>query len=362
MKPLGMNPLAQGLGKSARGRAAAPARLAVTAAFGANPGNLRMLSYAPGGLAPGAPLVVVLHGCTQDAEGYAAGAGWIDLADRYGFALVVPDQQAANNPNRCFNWFQPDDAGRGRGEAASIRAMIEAAVVAHRCDRSRVFVTGLSAGGAMASAMLAAYPEVFAGGGVIAGLPYGAAGSMQEAFGAMMQGRRRTPEAWGAAVRAASAHKGPWPRVSIWQGDADATVNPANADSIAQQWAEVHGLAAGPTRTELHGARRRDVWLSAAGEPRVEVNTLAGLGHGTPISARGPEGWGAPGPFVVEAGVSSSLELLRFWGLAPAAAQGPAAATPPPRAEPPKPRSADRHGIDVQAVISKALAAAGLLK
>lgn len=344
-------------------RPAAATRLVETAAFGPNPGGLRMLSYAPPGLPSGAPLVVVLHGCTQHGEANATAAGWLQLADRYGLALLVPEQQPANNPNRCFNWFQPEDVRRGQGEAASIRQMIETAVAAHGLDRRRIFVTGLSAGGAMASAMLAAYPEVFAGGGIIAGLPHGAADTVQEAFGAMYQGRSRTPAAWGDLVRGASGHRGPWPRVSIWQGDADATVKPINAEAVASQWLNVHGLADRPSRDTVNGGHRRQQWLAADGQALVELHTLAGLGHGTPLKTSGDDAYGTAGPFLLEAGVSSSLELLRFWGLITSArAEAPQAA---PEAEPVtrvfetpvKPR-----GLDVQAVITRALTAAGLMK
>ena len=131
--------------------------------------------YLPENLPEGAPLVVVLHGCTQSAAGYDRGSGWSQLADQAGFALLFAEQQRANNPNLCFNWFLPTDTKRNFGEALSIRQMIETLVLAHGLDRKRIFVTGLSAGGAMASVMLATYPEVFAGGAIIAGLPYGSA-------------------------------------------------------------------------------------------------------------------------------------------------------------------------------------------
>jgi len=340
-------------------RQAVRGRLRATAGFGSNPGALRMWSYAPPALPAKPALVVVLHGCTQTAEGYAVGAGWLQLADVHGFVVLCPEQQAANNPNSCFNWFEMQDIARGSGEVASIRQMIHAALAAHDCDPARVFVTGLSAGGAMSAAMLAAYPEVFAAGGVIAGLPYRAAESVQEALGAMYKGKSQTPAHWGALVRGAGPHGGPWPRVSIWQGDADATVKSSNADALVQQWTDVHGLPAGPTRTALIGRRRQDVWLSAGGEPVVELNTIAGLGHGAPLAASSPGGVGKAGPFLLEAGVSSSLELLRFWGLA---AEAPAseAAEPSP---PPPPRHSARSGVhDIQGVITRALTAAGLIK
>ncbi len=153
--------------------------------FGSNPGNLRMLSYVPQGLPKGRPLVIALHGCTQTAAVYDYGSGWSNLADRHGFAVLFPEQQRANNPNNCFNWFLASDTRRDQGEALSIRQMIECLIQDYGVDRSRIFVVGLSAGGAMAAAMLAAYPDVFAGGAIIAGLPHGAATNVQEAFEAM---------------------------------------------------------------------------------------------------------------------------------------------------------------------------------
>ena len=134
-------------------------RLTEVSAFGANPGELRMLSYTPPNLPPGAPLVVVLHGCTQTAGGFDTGTGWSTLAERHQFALLMPEQRRANNPNLCFNWFEPSDITRGSGEVASIRSMVSEMVSRHRLDAGRVFVTGLSAGGAMTAALLATYRQ-----------------------------------------------------------------------------------------------------------------------------------------------------------------------------------------------------------
>src|SRR3954465_10799137 len=106
--------------------------------FGTNPGNLRMFAFVPDRLPPSRPLVVVLHGCTQTAAGYDEGAGWSTLAERYGFALLLPEQQRANNPNNCFNWFLPGDIRRGQGEALSIYQMIEHMVADEKLDRRRV--------------------------------------------------------------------------------------------------------------------------------------------------------------------------------------------------------------------------------
>lgn len=283
--------------------------------FGPNPGALRALCHVPAALADGAPLVVVLHGCTQTAAGYDRGSGWSELADALGFAVLFPEQQRANNANLCFNWFDRDDIRRGAGEALSIRQMVAAMVDRHRLDPARVFVTGLSAGGAMASAMLATYPEVFAGGAIVAGLPFGTAASMPEAFDRMRAHGGPRAADLGAIVAAASDHAGPWPIVSVWHGGADATVSPANAGLIVEQWRALHGVPAEAGETQVTGRDTRRVWRDAGGRAVIEEHTIAGLGHGTPLSTSGADGCGVAGPYMLEAGVSSTREIARFWGL-----------------------------------------------
>jgi feruloyl esterase len=309
---------AKSAGPAAQGDAPQPTALFEQAAFGSNPGNLRMLTYVPAQVQEGAPLVVVLHGCTQNAGGYDSGTGWSTLAERHGFALLLPEQKRANNPNACFTWFSAEDTTRGRGEALSIRQMIAHMEAEHGIDRSRIYVTGLSAGGAMASVMLATYPEVFAGGAIVAGLPYGCAASVQEAFDAMFQATPRPARAWGDLVRAASPHAGPWPKVSVWHGSADATVKPANADAIVGQWADVHGLSAGPSHDSTVDGQRRRVWRNAAGESVLESYMIAGMAHGTPIATSGDGACGRAAPFILDAGISSTYRIAEFWGLASA--------------------------------------------
>jgi len=332
--------------------------------FGPNPGALRMRVYRPVDLPKRAPLVVVLHGCRQTAEGYAAGAGWLTLADRFGFAVLCPEQTSTNNPYCCFNWFEPGDATRDHGEASSIRQMIEWMLTDGRLDRKKVFVTGLSAGGAMTNVMLAAYPEVFAAGAPIAGLPFGAASDAREAFGAMFQGVRHAPQVWGDFVRGASAYRGPWPKVSVWHGDADTTVKPDNGEAVALQWANIHGLPPQPGTTETDGRVGRSVWLDARGRPVVERFVIHGLGHGTPLATLGPDGCGEAGAFLLEAGVSSSLQIAKFWGVANAVretAAKPARPEPPPKPEsvtpfpPPWRRPQLKSAGTLKSVLMKAL-------
>jgi poly(hydroxyalkanoate) depolymerase family esterase len=373
------------------GGAGSSAHLTEIAGFGANPGQLRMLAYVPEALRPGAPLVVVLHGCKQDAAGYGGNSGWTTLAERLGFAVLLPEQRATNNPNLCFNWFLPEDTRRGGGEAASIHGMIQRMTADHDLDRGRVFVTGLSAGGAMTAVMLAAYPETFAGGAILAGLPYGVACNVQEALDAMFQGGERPAEEWGDKVRSASRHKGPWPRLSIWHGSADATVRLSNAGEIEKQWSNVHNVPLSAAETQRVDGHTRRVWLNGAGEPVMESYLVAGMAHGTPIAAAlGADGGGTAAPFILEAGIASTLRIAEFWGLAQPAteaaprpirsaaqAHGPEAAyVPRPAATgagrlaagaPPSGKlkgkaAAGALSPDPQSVIDRALKAAGLLK
>ncbi|MXQ10206.1 extracellular catalytic domain type 1 short-chain-length polyhydroxyalkanoate depolymerase [Microvirga makkahensis] len=291
-------------------------RLVETENFGVNPGNLRMFTYAPPELASSPGLVVVLHGCTQNAAGYDLGSGWSVLAERYGFVVLFPEQRETNNPKRCFNWFQTGDTERDRGEVASIREMVEIAIRKHGIDRDRVFVTGLSAGGAMTAAMLATYPEVFAGGAIIAGLPYRCATSVSEAFECMFQGQTRPAGEWGDLVRQASRHRGPWPKVSVWHGSADATVKPINAGEIIKQWTDVHGLSTSASRSETVDGYPRRVWVNDAGEDVIEEYIISGMAHGTPLATGNDENhYGVAGPFLIEVGISSSYHIAKFWGL-----------------------------------------------
>lgn len=335
--------------------AAAEHRLTDLAADFANPGNLRMLSFVPAGLGTRAPLVVVLHGCTQDAAGYDRGAGWSTLAAAHGFALLYPEQARANNANGCFNWFEPGDTARGHGEAASIANAVAAIVARHRLDASRVFVAGLSAGGAMAAVMLATYPDVFAGGAIIAGLPFGAARGIPEALSAMAAPGAASSQALGDKVRAASSYAGPWPRVSVWHGGSDHTVSAQNGEAVAAQWRDVHGLGAAPPSVTAVGRHGLSVWRDAGGVAVVELNRIDGMAHGTPLDA-GTDG-SVAGPFMLDVGVASSARIAAFWGLTEASAVMPVAAARP------RPTPTPFGGnFDVGKLISDTLRSAGLLR
>jgi poly(hydroxyalkanoate) depolymerase family esterase len=283
--------------------------------FGSNPGALQMFEYKPDGLAAGRPVVVALHGCTQNATGYGQGSGWVELAQRAGFTLVLPQQQQANNISQCFNWFQSGDISRGQGEVESIAQMTRWAVADSGADPKRVYVTGLSAGGGMTAAMLATYPDLFAGGGVVAGLPYGCATSMIDAYSCMYPGKDLTPAQWAGKVRAASSYQGPWPTVSIWQGSADYTVAPMNQRELMEQWTAVQGVSSTPSATDTVAGYPHAVYRDASGRTVVETYTITGMGHGQPIDPGTAAGQcGQAGAYLLDVNLCAAARMTGSWG------------------------------------------------
>ena len=295
---------------------AAPARAATlqpVGSFGSNPGNLAMYSYVPDGLPSGAPLVVVLHGCTQNATTYHANSGWQKFADAWRFVLVYAEQKTANNANRCFNWFQSGDTARGQGEALSIRQMVTQAIAGYGSDPARVSVTGLSAGGAMSAVMLAAYPEVFTAGSIIGGIPYRCATDVVSAYSCMSPGVDKTPAAWGGLVRNAyPGYTGARPKVAIWHGTADYTVAVRNADESRDQWTDVAGIPATPTAsTPLPAGTTMETY----GADRVRRYLVSGMGHGTPVDpGSAEEQCGTAGAYFLDT-ICSTFHDAVYFGL-----------------------------------------------
>jgi poly(hydroxyalkanoate) depolymerase family esterase len=290
-------------------------RLTVMNEFGTDPGSLHADTYIPKNFQKNGALVVVLHGSTQSAESYDYGSGWSTLADECGIALLFPEQRRANNPIGSFNWFNPGDSQRGDGEPLSIRQMIGQVVDDYAVDPSRVFITGMSSGGAMTSVMLATYPEVFAGGAIIAGLPYRSADSTMEAIFRMKGYGIPSDQTLDALVRAASKFAGRWPTISVWHGGSDTTVDSSNADAIVRQWQKIHQVEGPPTRVERVEGFPRQVWCDANGRVVIEEYIIPNMGHGTPIRAGGNEGLGEEGEYMLEVGISSTRQIAAFWGL-----------------------------------------------
>lgn len=331
---------------------AAQEPLTAVASFGSNPGRLSMYEYAPAGVPANAPLVVAMHGCTQSAEAYV-GAGWNQLADTWKFYVVYPQQSSSNNSNKCFQWWDAASTSRDAGEALSIKQMVDSMKARHSIDASRVFVTGLSAGAAMTSVMLAAYPDVFSAGAIMAGLPYRCASSTSDAYTCMGGSVDKTPAQWGALVRAASKVVSAPPRVSIWQGTSDYTVRPANATELVDQWTDVNGVDATADRTETVKGATHAVYEDGSGSARVERWLIPNMGHGTAIepglAAAG--GCGTAGAYILSVGICSTYYAGLFFGLGtPAAVSDAGAPDAAPVADAGAPRDA---GSDAAAFACK---------
>jgi poly(3-hydroxybutyrate) depolymerase len=320
-------------------------------AFGPNPGRLVMYRYVPDDLPTGMPLVVALHGCTQDARSFDDESGWTDVAGSVGFALLLPEQPTSNNRDRCFRFYAEEHNRRGAGEAASIAAMIEAMLgdAELGLDGSQVFITGLSAGGAMAVAMLASYPELFAGGAIIAGAPYGCASTFGSPWLAMQRwwflmtnpfgepgwaswrcgisrygfvnagAARASAEEWREQVEEAGGDlSASVPRVTLWQGGADPTVDPDNLAELVEQWTAAHGIDAEPDAESSDGALLVRDYSSGSGPVLVESVELGGLGHAQPIDpGPRPGNCGVAAPHFEDRDICAALRIAEFWGLAP---------------------------------------------
>jgi len=283
-----------------------------------------MYEYVPAGLPSHAPLVVVLHGCTQTAAAMEV-AGWNALADRDGFAVLYPQQRTANQQLSCFTWYGATDIARGGGEAESIVQMVDAEVATHGIDPQRVYVTGLSAGAAFTAVMLAAYPDRFAAGSIMAGLPYRCATDLTSASSCqqMTSTMQKTPQQWGDLVRGADAgFSGPWPRVQIWQGTSDYTVAPANAGELVKQWTDVWGTDQTADATDEISTATRTQYRAGT-TVAVELYTVTGMGHAIATGAD-PDGAcpATTGAFFSDEKICSTTRAEAFFGLVPGSGSG----------------------------------------
>ena len=240
--------------------------------------------HLPRNLPARAPLVVALHGCTQNAASYALGSGWWQIAEANNFALLLPEQSDRNNPGLCLRWYDSAQTKREHGEVAAIAAMIHEALARHNLDPARVYITGLSAGGAMTMAMLACYPELFAAAAPLAAVPFAAATDMSTGLAAMAGRNLPTAAELTTAHRAAGPVSARSLPLSIWHGLADDRVVPACSHAIADVWTHL-------------------------GWP-VETNYIPELGHAQPI---GPHG--VPGPYFLPGFTDSTQEIARFFGI-----------------------------------------------
>ncbi len=263
------------------------------------------------------PLLVMLHGCTQNADDFAAGTGMNALAESGKFLVVYPEQAQAANMNKCWNWFKTADQQRDRGEPSIIAGITRQISATYPVDDRGIYVAGMSAGAAMAVVMGATYPDLYAAVGVHSGLAYGAAHDMPSAFRAMQQGAPDTSGTKTSVSGTAVDLTRTVPTI-VFHGDRDSTVNQRNGEQVLNQWA---GANAAATRTASGDVPRitvrqgqvpgghaytRSVYRDTDGQPVAERWTIHGAGHA----------WagGSPrGSYTDPRGPNASAEMVRFF-------------------------------------------------
>jgi poly(hydroxyalkanoate) depolymerase family esterase len=272
------------------------------------------------------PLLLMLHGCTQTPDDFAAGTRMNSIADANRFLVVYPEQPSDANAYKCWNWFRPEHQSRGAGEPALLAAIVEQVRASYRVDGQRVYVAGISAGAAMAVICGVAYPDIFAAVGVHSGLQYKGATNLAEALAAQSKGAGPDPNQQGLLAYQAINSVRPGARragvpVIIFQGLLDAAVNPANADWVVKQWAQtddyldddsdnntVDDRADATTNGTVNGgyAYTKQVYNDAADRPLIEKWIVQGMKHAW-------SGGSAAGSYTDAKGPDASAEMWRFF-------------------------------------------------
>ncbi|RAI58653.1 extracellular catalytic domain type 1 short-chain-length polyhydroxyalkanoate depolymerase [Roseicella frigidaeris] len=252
-----------------------------------------------------APLVVMLHGCTQSPDDFAAGTRMNALAETHRCLIVYPGQSQAANAQKCWNWFSPADQRRDQGEPALIAGITRQVMQTHSIDPRRVYIAGLSAGGAAAAIMGQAYPDLYAAVGVHSGLACGAAHDMPSAFAAMRQGG---PRPGAADPGAAPERRRRIVPTIVFHADRDHTVNPRNGDQVIAQSAAAGELRTDMLRGQVPGghAYTRTLYIDRGGRPVLEQWLVHGGGHAW-------SGGSAAGTYTDPRGPDASREMLRFF-------------------------------------------------
>jgi poly(hydroxyalkanoate) depolymerase family esterase len=246
-------------------------------------------------------LIVMLHGCTQDADDFAAGTRMNEIAQREGILLVYPIQPRSANPSKCWNWFKTGDQHRGRGEPSLIEGMTREVMDQYGVDPARVYVAGLSAGGAMADIMIHTYPELYAAAGVHSGLPCGSARDLPSALAAMKGGGRSTQDHGATPLDSTPVRP-----LIVFHGDRDTTVHPSNATALLSTFASVDS----PVIESVAGSNAQHAstvnYLRAANGVQAEQWIVHGAGHAW-------AGGSAKGSYTDPRGPDASAEMVRFF-------------------------------------------------
>jgi len=277
--------------------------------FGDNPGELKASYLKPA--QPTNKLVVLLHGCAQSGELLAQQSGFVALAKQHKFTLLTPQQSKTNNVKSCFNWFSALDTTKNKGESLSLYNMIT--TLKNQTAANQIYIVGVSAGGAMVSAMLVNYPELFQSGAVIAGLPYPCADNLAKAISCMRNGPLQTAHTLTDYIKEQQPQSVNWPTLTVWTGNKDKVVNTINSSVLAQQWA---GLFAQNITTKVISKDDYQItqWQVASSKVVVELAEFKKLGHGMMVNPEEETG-GEIAPFLLAAPMSSAKQIINFWGL-----------------------------------------------
>lgn len=287
--------------------------------FGSNPGALNMYAYLPTSLAAKPAVVLALHGCTQSANDYYSDSGWPKYADLYGFAVVFAEQPNGSGLTaKCFDWGDTSNDARGQGQALSLYQMVQYAEAHYNADPSRVFITGLSAGGGMTADLLADYPDVFAAGAIDSGPPAQCTtAGITDSNCTSNNSNTKTPKQWGDLVRGSDpGYTGPWPRVQVWNGAADYLVKPVALEESRDQWTNVWGISQTPSSSAtLTGNTTENIYNDSTGKPAVETFSVPNMGHGLAVHpGSGVDNCGATGAYFLDY-ICSSYYTMKFFGL-----------------------------------------------
>jgi poly(hydroxyalkanoate) depolymerase family esterase len=278
--------------------------------FTCKAGSMHYKLFIPAGVGIPAPLIVMLHGCTQSPDDFARGTRMNALAQEHGYVIAYPAQAKSKNPGKCWNWFRTRDQQRGQGEPAILAALTRHLIETHGLDERRVYVAGLSAGGAMAAVLASTYPDVYAAIGVHSGLPFGVARDLPSAFAAMKQG------AGGSPLGVPAARMDPVPAI-VFHGDRDMTVDPCNGAAVIEQCMGAAGStsdteAGAPRATVERGSvpgghsYTRTIFTNAVGSVVAEQWLVHGAGHAW-------FGGDVSGSYTDPLGPDASEHMLRFF-------------------------------------------------
>lgn len=292
--------------------------------FGQNPGNLRMFIFDKiTSTNKPIPLIIALHGCNQDAIDFAELSGWNKIAQNQKFLVLYPQQKWTNNVSNCFNWFNSLDIDNKNGECFSIFEMICYVKSHYSIDTTQIFITGVSAGGAMSVALLANFPSIFNAGAIIAGGAYGLANNVIEGMNVMTGNIRKSNTELKELVTNLHTNDSLiiFPKIYIYQGNEDRIVAPKNANFLVSQWCGVHGIdtiADLIINNQLDSNVRIYTYQNSLQEPKVVLYLIDNLGHKLLISpGESPEKGGKIGFYGEKSNFHSTFQIAVDFKLSP---------------------------------------------